>query len=134
MKFADAKAEEYIEIEPIQKNFIQVHNKKIIVFKCTPPINQHTGEPLWEEEPFARLGLVESQGANAYGNQHIAYNTEVRYETPMIFNQSLTLPTKRYQSMYGFKQKKELQFHSESFGELLKNIESILPKTEAVTF
>lgn len=139
MKFSDAKTQEYVAPAPApyteyHAKTIEIDRKRILVFKCTPPLNQFTGEPLWEEEPFARLALVESQGAKTYAKQHIAYNTEVRYETPIILNQTLVLPTKRYQSMYEFKQKTYYQFHSESFGELLKNIEAILPKTEAVTF
>jgi hypothetical protein len=134
MKFADAKIEEYVAPTVDQVNWLEIHNTKIVVFKCTPPINQATGLPLWKEEPFARLALIPTQGAIQYGNQHIAYDSEVRYETPLIFNSRLILPSKRYQSLYAFKQKTDYQFHGESFGELLKNIESILPKTEEITF
>lgn len=137
MKFADAKLEEYTAPEPTAlayENFIEVHNARIIVFRCTPPLNQLTGQPLWEEEPFARLALVPTQGATQYGKQHIAYDSTVHYETPLIFNSRLVLPTKRYTSLCAFKQKKEHQFPKEVVPQLIENIKTILPKTEDMSF
>jgi hypothetical protein len=134
MKFADAKVEEYVAPTPSYDNCIEVHNTRIVIFKCTPPLNQITGEPLWEEEPFARLALVPTQGAIQYGKQHIAYDTTVHYETPLISNSRLVLPTKRYKSLCGFKQKLDKQFPKDVVPQLIKNIESILPKTENISF